>query len=1292
MQSSASFPDISRYDKANPVPDWRCSNMASLPPRRMKLIRHQGGLTILLEHQSNSTAFNSKHGETMEHGASDGVETARGARAVNGQNRRKDGRPGQSAKSLLVEDTVCNIDVVFIVDSSESTVGALFEQQKAFVIDISDRIANLKLGKPWKTNIIMAIMQFSSSVKTEQSFNDWTDLKQFKNAVQSMIYIGHGTYTYYAIMNATNLFKYNRDGKNVKVAILMTDGIDHPKSPDAKDAADAARALGISFITVGLSKQKAHKPNLLKISGDPITEPVLILNDPNLTNIILNKVVNIANAKCNRNKCECEKGESGPPGPPGISGPPGQPGQRGNPGDKGEPGSEGPRGPEGIPGVGHQGAKGEKGEEGKLGPAGPPGIGDPGSPGAPGTDGLTGERGPPGEGVPGQKGEKGSDGPQGRPGLSGQSIKGDKGDIGPPGATGPAGPPGAGSPGPQGIQGIRGLPGPRGPRGVSIPGSKGEEGEKGSPGPAGHSALGSLGPKVNLTDTIVYYFRGVQGFLVLKENQDLKEMMVLSAERCLLLFSVVKAVLYVTNSHFLQGEQGLPGTRGPEGPPGTGLMGQKGDQGVKGSVGPNGATGMPGPPGPKGEPGRDGLVGLPGPSVIGPPGQKGDMGLQGPEGPVGDPGLSIKGEKERNLRLHSGDPGHMGPPGSPGPKGVGFPGSPGLQGIPGAQGPPGEKGAGDPGQKGEPGIRGPQGYPGPRGIGVPGIKGNIGQKGIQGATGPPGYGVPGPKGDAGYKGSQGPKGSIGHGIPGPKGNEGIKGESGMKGDKGDIGDPGPDGKLGPKGEKGEPGLTKGPQSTVNLHGNFLSKPLQQQEELGWENPNEVFLIIWEEVSRVTEELTITDNKHMPWKLGVKVRYLMSKARTSDARLHDIKQRSIVNLDDSCLNESNWLGGHASKKRRTIVTSQREEYFGMGGLDSLIPFINLQTKGCWPTGCRKHCTEIPMDLVFIIDSSESVGPENFNLIKQFVNKLIDNVAVNQGITKVGIINFSHKVEVIATLTQFSNKEDLKDAVNRMTYLGEGTYTAAAIRKSIEIFQFAREKAKKITIMITDGQADTRGQENLENVAKEAQNKSKMYVIGVLEPTDLNYAVFLSEMNLIASDPDSDHVFPTKDFSALSEIEKVLVTKICDKDDSSLAETLRKLHIYGTSTIPLTTHTTQSDKGLRVPEEGTQQTLVDERAVTPPVDEYRPTQKPEAAEALVVIPVLPVPRTITTQNPRLERDARCLEPVKSGDCRKYAVKWYYDMEADACVRFWYSGCDGNRNRFDTEKLCQETCSTV
>nr|XP_032811683.1 papilin-like isoform X2 [Petromyzon marinus] len=52
--------------------------------------------------------------------------------------------------------------------------------------------------------------------------------------------------------------------------------------------------------------------------------------------------------------------------------------------------------------------------------------------------------------------------------------------------------------------------------------------------------------------------------------------------------------------------------------------------------------------------------------------------------------------------------------------------------------------------------------------------------------------------------------------------------------------------------------------------------------------------------------------------------------------------------------------------------------------------------------------------------------------------------------------------------------------------------------------------------------------------------------------------------------------------------------------------------------------------------------------------------------------------------------CSLPSARGACADYAALWYWVPANGACNRFWYSGCDGNVNRFDSEEACVRACA--
>lgn len=161
---------------------------------------------------------------------------------------------------------MCLIDIVFILDSSESAKNQLFELQKNFVQNITDSIFQMKPVKSRMYNVKLAGMQFSSSVSIDHPFTAWKNVQNFKQKINSLGFIGHGTYSYYAVSNATQLFKTESRKRSVKVAFLMTDGVDHPNSPNVQGIATTARALGIHFITIGLSKKTVQEEKLCMVS------------------------------------------------------------------------------------------------------------------------------------------------------------------------------------------------------------------------------------------------------------------------------------------------------------------------------------------------------------------------------------------------------------------------------------------------------------------------------------------------------------------------------------------------------------------------------------------------------------------------------------------------------------------------------------------------------------------------------------------------------------------------------------------------------------------------------------------------------------------------------------------------------------------------------------------------------------------------------------------------------------------------------------------------------------------
>lgn len=59
---------------------------------------------------------------------------------------------------------------------------------------------------------------------------------------------------------------------------------------------------------------------------------------------------------------------------------------------------------------------------------------------------------------------------------------------------------------------------------------------------------------------------------------------------------------------------------------------------------------------------------------------------------------------------------------------------------------------------------------------------------------------------------------------------------------------------------------------------------------------------------------------------------------------------------------------------------------------------------------------------------------------------------------------------------------------------------------------------------------------------------------------------------------------------------------------------------------------------------------------------------------------------------EPNYACLLPVEAGPCKALDEKWYFDEKTGQCTKFYYGGCRGNANRFDSDEECRATCMTT
>ncbi|KAJ7988056.1 hypothetical protein DPEC_G00319680 [Dallia pectoralis] len=215
------------------------------------------------------------------------------------------------------------------------------------------------------------------------------------------------------------------------------------------------------------------------------------------------------------------------------------------------------------------------------------------------------------------------------------------------------------------------------------------------------------------------------------------------------------------------------------------------------------------------------------------------------------------------------------------------------------------------------------------------------------------------------------------------------------------------------------------------------------------------------------------------------------------------------------------------------------------LPTSVPARHL--KSCYasgpPAASENACRSRPLDLVFIIDSSRSVRPGEFEQVKTFLADMVDTMDVGAEATRVAVVNYASTVKVEFLLKAHLNKPDMKRAITRIEPLAAGTMTGLAIKSAMtEAFteeSGARPKSRniaKVAIIVTDG----RPQDRVEEVSAAARASGiEMYAVGVGRAD-------MTSLRLMASNPLEEHVFYVETYGVIEKLTSKFMETLCGAD--------------------------------------------------------------------------------------------------------------------------------------------------
>ncbi|KAL3865526.1 hypothetical protein ACJMK2_042902 [Sinanodonta woodiana] len=183
-----------------------------------------------------------------------------------------------------------------------------------------------------------------------------------------------------------------------------------------------------------------------------------------------------------------------------------------------------------------------------------------------------------------------------------------------------------------------------------------------------------------------------------------------------------------------------------------------------------------------------------------------------------------------------------------------------------------------------------------------------------------------------------------------------------------------------------------------------------------------------------------------------------------------------------------------------------------------------------------------DVMFVLDSSSSVGSSNFIKMKLFVKQIIRFFSVDLNYTRIGVMTFSNEPKIWFGLDAYATEKEIFQAIDNITYLEGGTYTEHAL-ETLRMEGFAHERpgdmAPNIAIIITDGFSHYPEATQIQAEGLRRHGVT-LFAIGIGNSTDK------AELEGIASTDDVGHklAYQVDTFDGLKRLESVVAYATCE----------------------------------------------------------------------------------------------------------------------------------------------------
>ncbi|KAE8589416.1 hypothetical protein XENTR_v10017555 [Xenopus tropicalis] len=177
-------------------------------------------------------------------------------------------------------------------------------------------------------------------------------------------------------------------------------------------------------------------------------------------------------------------------------------------------------------------------------------------------------------------------------------------------------------------------------------------------------------------------------------------------------------------------------------------------------------------------------------------------------------------------------------------------------------------------------------------------------------------------------------------------------------------------------------------------------------------------------------------------------------------------------------------------------------------------INAETANKISAAAKRMQCSSPLDILILLDGSNSIGRGSFERSKHFASKLCDALDIGSDLVRVGAMQYSGTPQVEFHLDSSFSKAAIKEKIKSIVFKGGPTETGLALKYIVwKGFPGARPPpVPKILIIVSDGKS----QGNIKLPAAQIKGEDiEVFTVGVKFPR-------WEELHALSSEPMESHV--------------------------------------------------------------------------------------------------------------------------------------------------------------------------